>query len=421
MKYSAFFLILVFSSISQAQNYPRVNGSEYHFLEDGVTYEFLEGKTEATTFIGLDMDLDHQIQKFTVTCSHQIGKQIEEQYDAIDMNAYRTCLDRTNDVDSCEDIRKKIHKLNHNLGNRLVIYREQCFQPVKHKRGFWTCDDSLLTDAMRNSEHQYDRYLYYSCLVIKGNESEGLPNLYLLADQPGGWENNSIDAAYFIANYHMTNGQLDGQVRIRDSWHTDNYTEAAQTPQEKQRVEKAVEYFNKTSAVFLLLTDREGIDNYFFEMLWSAYLTTKIYFRSSIAYRQHEPDIVKWNFAPDMLDTNDQRDTLEQVIRYGNDCANLPRKSSNHPELYQAVTTSCRGMVDAAQKLIPVFDNWIETLIKPNCKHMLEMLTTDTDAENYNDPDCPEFDELHTEIHNITDEYGSLREKAFEDYRNSRK
>lgn len=100
MKYSAFF-ILVFSSISQAQSYPRVSGTEYDFLEDGVTYEFLEGETVSTTF------RDLPDQTFTIICSHQIEQQRNALWDsASEENS--ACLERVEKTrDACNAAGKK--------------------------------------------------------------------------------------------------------------------------------------------------------------------------------------------------------------------------------------------------------------------------------------------------------------------------
>lgn len=479
MKYLAFFL-LVFSGISQAQNYPRVSGTEYDFLEDGVTYEFLEGETVSSTF----GDLPNQT--VTITCSHQIKQQREALWDSAGKES-STCLERAektrdacnatgtkeckrlsaesenkashcfdsqvkqkcygisydsdyvvkflsctgdlrkecdthyllkydcrqktwdncydtyeNDTDSCWN---KFHQTTNSeqsdtLGQQYVLYESLCFQPVKHKRGRWDCDDSHLTEAMRNSESQYDRYLYYSCLVIRGNESEGLPELYLLADQPGGWEQNSIEANYFLGIYLMTDGKLDGVIRIKAR---EGEPTLRPTGQDRERIfgqNGALKYFYAAQALAKLEND----PNNDFEEALSAILVTEIHLNNSFLAKHHDPIL---DTGAGSIDFGGDSDNLENITRFGEECANLPNRtgregSSLKPELYQKITTNCRFIADTVPRLQQLDKKRRQILSQPHCAAVRERIPEI--MENYNDPNCPEYDELHTELDSFAEE-----------------
>ncbi len=74
----------------------------------------------------------------------------------------------------------------------------------KYERGKYVCSDETEELFNRYSEDLHYRYLHFSCEVIKGNDSVGLPELYILADR-----HSNLLANNFLAHYLQTNGELD--------------------------------------------------------------------------------------------------------------------------------------------------------------------------------------------------------------------
>lgn len=181
-------------------------------------------------------------------------------------------------------------------------------------RGNWSCDSSHLTEGRKHAEDMYERYLYYECLVISGKDSEGLPELYLLADQPGGWEPHSIHASYFLANYLRSDGKLDGSAS-------------------PDKTDEALKYYFAVLAQAKLEQDS---DNDSYELMAALYVP----YLYLVKYNHHVPGLDYWN--------------LDEAIRYADECANLPGKAGAGPGRHQAVTASCRLMKDFALKLKPL-------------------------------------------------------------------
>ena len=328
-------------------------------------------------------------------------------------NVWDDCYDTyENDTASCWD---KYHQTTDSersdtLGKQLVLFQGNCFQPIEHKRGTWTCDDSHLTEAMRNSERQYDRYLYYSCLVIKGNEGEGLPNLYLLADQPGDWESQSIEAKYFLGRYLMSDGKPNGGIRIKAREKSEGEPVLRPTNQDRERIfghRGALYYFYAASAQAKLEDD----PNNDFEEAFSAKFVTRIHLLNSFLFNHHDPI---FDMGAGSLDFGGYSDNLENITRFGEECANLPNRTGREGSTlktgsYQAVTTECRLIADAVPRLRRLDEKRRQILSQSHCAAVRERISED--AKNYNDPNCPEYDELHTELDSFVNELvTSIRE-----------
>ena len=227
-------------------------------------------------------------------------------------------------------------------------------------RGNWSCDSSHLTEGRKHAEDMYERYLYYECLVISGKDSEGLPELYLLADHPGEWEPHSIHASYFLANYLRSDGKLDGSAS-------------------PDKTDEALKYYFAVLAQAKLEQDS---DNDSYELMAALYVP----YLYLVKYNHHVPGLDYWN--------------LDEAIRYADECANLPGKAGAGPGRHQAVTASCRLMKDFALKLKPLDEKRAGILAQPHCETV-----RNTVWEEYpTSPDCPEYDAIHEEIHSLIDD-----------------
>ena len=257
-----------------------------------------------------------------------------------------------------------------NLIDTVSKLKQYCWARIKYERGNWSCNSLDLLVAWRDSKDVDTRAEYYKCVVIQGKDSEGLPELYLLADQPGGWGQNSIYARYFLANYLRTDGKLDGSTA-------------------PNKIDEALKYY---FAVWAQAKLEQDSDNDFYE-LQAAYYVPRLY-------------VFKHNHHVFSLDYSN----LDEVIRYADECANLPNKTGVEPERYQATITSCRLMKDTALKLKPLDEKRVETLTQPHCEAVREAV-----SEDYPDnPNCPEYDEIHKEIHSLQEDLSSAINDAWD-------
>ena len=259
-----------------------------------------------------------------------------------------------------------------------LSYAEQ-----KYKRGRYVCSDRAEDRFKQNSEDLHNRYLYFSCEVIKGNDSVGLPELYILADR-----HSNLLANNFLAHYLQTNGELDNSF-------IDITT-----------VDEAIKYRMRTQALIKLIPNYPPEGLRFIERdgqieLDSAYKLPHLYFLKynlGIIGDYRVVLINSPNYEGDKnLETypdynTKMYDSLENVIKYAGECANLPQKAHFNPDRYQATIKACDLMRDVAKNI---------DLLEENRKNILKTCDNFTEDEE----SCPEYYKAHDEINELMVDY----------------
>ncbi len=265
-----------------------------------------------------------------------------------------------------------------------LSYAEQ-----KYERGRYVCSDRAEELFNQYSEDLLYRYLYFSCEVIKGNDSVGLPELYILADR-----HSNLLANNFLANYLQTNGELDNSFI------------------EIKTVDEAIKYRQRTQAIIKLIPNYPPEGLRFIERdgqieLDSAYKLPHLYFLKynlGIIGDYHSALINSLNYEGDKnLETypdynTKMYDSLENVVKYAGECANLPQKPHFNLERYQATIKACALMRELALNIDP---------LEAKRKQLLKKCEEDIAEEI-----CPEYYEVHNKIHEFmvdyADEYDEL-------------
>ncbi len=260
-----------------------------------------------------------------------------------------------------------------------LSYAEQ-----KYKRGRYVCSDETEELFNRYSEDLHYRYLHFSCEVIKGNDSVGLPELYILADR-----HSNLLANDFLANYLQTNGELDNSFI------------------EITTVDEAIKYRMRTQALIKL------IPNYPYSTLYE-FIERDDQIELDSAYKLPHLYLLKYNLgiigdyrvvlinSPNYegdknLETypdynTKMYDSLENVVKYAGECANLPQKPHFNLERYQATIKACALMRELALNIDPLEAK------RKNILKTCDNLTEDEES-------CPEYYKAHYEISKFMSDY----------------
>ena len=254
----------------------------------------------------------------------------------------------------------------------------------EYERGRYVCSDLNERDFKLNPQDLDERYFHFSCEVIKGNDSVGLPELYILADK-----HSHLLANNFLANYLQTNGELNNSFI------------------EITTVDEAIKYRMRTQALIKL------IPNYPYSTLYefierddqieldSAYKLPHLYFvkyNLGIIGDYHVALLNSPSYEGDKnLETypeynTNMYDSLENVVKYAGECANLPQKPHFNLERYNATIKACNLMRDAAKNI---------DLLEENRKNILKTCDDFTEDEE----SCPEYYKAHDEISELMVDY----------------
>ena len=256
-----------------------------------------------------------------------------------------------------------------------------------YKRGMQSCTFETAEKYYRQDPEDLSyQVLYASCLIIKGDDSTGLPMLYHLADQT-----DSVTANLFLADYLSTDGRFEN-------------------PLTKTNLDEAINYYYRTQAIISLIPTYPEPDYFFHERnhqmhLRSSYSVPHLYLaRYKLGaggdYRVHQlqdPDYDGDRNKDTFPKYNGfMRDSLNQGLREARECRDLPQRYYHNPDHYKANIESCALMVDLFQALIPLEEQRQEILL--GCRDENDIVQMERE-------DCPKYYETHTEINNLMEAY----------------
>ena len=262
----------------------------------------------------------------------------------------------------------------------------------RYKRGRYVCTDESEIDFKLNPQDLDERYFHFSCEVIKGNDSIGLPELYILADK-----HSHLLANSFLADYLQTDGNLDNSFI------------------EITAVDKAIKYRMQTQAIIKLTPNYppEGLRliEYVEQIeLDSAYELAHLYLLKYNLGIIGDYRVALFN-SPSYEGDKDREtypdyntlmlDSLSNAIRYAGECANLPQKPHFNSDRYQATLTACNLLKDLALETIPLEDKRKQLL---------------NQCPDLNETNCPEYNETHLEINGFLLDYKDKYNKLSEEF-----
>ena len=266
-----------------------------------------------------------------------------------------------------------------------------------YERGNHACDVSMAEEDYRQDpEHLGTQVMYAICLVIKGDDATGLPELYRLADYQ-----NSVTASFFLAEYLETDGRFT-------------------SPPSYEHLDEAIKYYYRTQVLIDHIPAYPEPDYFFHERieqmhLQSVYSPVKLYINKYDAgilgdYRRHlyqspsnqgDREGELWPQYSTLT-----RDSLNNALRLARECAGLPKQYYFNSALYRAVIEACQLDAEQAQTLLPLEEKRLGTLLRPRC-------------EDLNETNCPEYYETHQEIYDLRVDYVERIGKVFDLWRQS--
>ena len=262
-------------------------------------------------------------------------------------------------------------------------------------RGMQSCDFSVAEKYYQQDPNDLSyQDLYATCLIIKGDDANGLPMLYHLADQK-----SSVTANFFLADYLSTDGRFAN-------------------PSTKKTLDEAINYYYRTLAIIDLIPTYPEPDYFFHEKnhqmhLNSTYRVPRLYLaRYQLgAAGDYGAHLMQWpGYEGESKDTFPKyntfmRDSLNQGLQQAQHCRDLPRKRYHNPAHYKANAESCTLLVDLIKTLIPLEEQRQQILL--DCRD--ENGIVQMGWEN-----CPKYYESHKEINNLMEAYS---EAAFAIFR----
>lgn len=275
-----------------------------------------------------------------------------------------------------------------------------------YRRGKRVCTDESEERFKYDSEDLDNRYFYASCLVIKGEDSKGLPMLYILADQ-----HSHVLASDFLANYLRTDGRFE-------------------LPLTHVAVDESIKYYMRSQVLIKLMPHYP--EPYEFIERNSQIELNSIYYVPHLYLLKYNIDSVgdlqahllqSPSYEGDRnIDTYPKyntymRDSLNNVIRYAGECANLPQKEHFNVRRYQATTESCRLMRDLAVTLLPLEEKRQEILRQPHCED-LKLPDSENACETgeyHPNTNCLEYSETHCQINELMTDYIESYVRLFTD------
>ena len=261
---------------------------------------------------------------------------------------------------------------------------------AKYQRGYRACSDKSEEYYKQDSENIEYQYLYASCLVIKGEDSKGLPQLYLLADH-----NSSLTANFFLADYLWTDGRFENLIT-------------------EKNLNEAIHYYLRTQAIIDLIPNYPE-PNYFFHEK-SHQMELKAIYRVPYLYLTKYNLGIIGNYRIHQLQSPSYQgnrnketypeyntlmwDSLDKAHRFAKQCASLPQKRHFDSIFYKATIEACDLLKDLVASLIPLEEKRQEILLQSHCKDL-------------NETNCPEYYDTHTEAYDLITNYVEVAENIF--------
>ncbi len=261
-----------------------------------------------------------------------------------------------------------------------------------HRRGKHGCNFSKAKKYYeQDSKDLGNQTLYATCLVIKGEDAEGMARLYHLADFQ-----DQISASFFLAEYLETDGGFSSSA-------TD------------KTIDEAIRYYSRTLALIALNPDYPYEDYFFHERNYQSELNSV--FAPAELYlwkyrRGAQGDYVKHllqspSYEGSYKNTYPKyniwmQDSLNKSFQWADRCANWPPKWYHRPNLYEAVTEVCNLIKDTVRSIIPLEEKRQGILLQAHCN------------KDLNKANCPEYWETHIEIEDHIKNYIDLATNIFQ-------
>ena len=259
------------------------------------------------------------------------------------------------------------------------------------KRGEQGCDFSEAKKFYeQDSEDLGNQVLYATCLVIKGEDANGLARLYHLAD-----DKSSVSASFFLAEYLETDGRF-------------------RSPATDKTLAEAIQYYLHTQSIIALIPNYPEPDYFFHERnyqmeLYSVFRVPSLYLwkykQGAIGdYTKHL--LQSPSYQGDQSENTYPEyntlmwDSLNKIAFHAERCANLPQKRHFDPKLYKATTEACRLLKGLALTLKPLEEKRQKILRQNHCRDL-------------NQTNCPEYYETHLEIQAHIKDYIKIGTRIF--------
>ena len=261
---------------------------------------------------------------------------------------------------------------------------------AEYRRGDRVCTDKSEEYYRQDSENLENQHLYASCLVIKGQDAQGLAMLYPLADHK-----SLVTSNFFIADYLETDGRFENTLTI-------------------SQLNEAIKYHLRTLAIINSIPTYPEPDYWAYERLnqmelKSTYVVPVMYLEKYESgaigdYCNHaiQSGFEKADDCPTFPEYNSYMlDNLNKVVRYARECASLPQKRHFDLNRYQATVKACSLFKELALTLlIPLEEKRQEILLQPKCADL-------------NKTNCPEYYETHQEIADHIRDYVREKDRIF--------
>ena len=241
----------------------------------------------------------------------------------------------------------------------------------------------------QDSKDLGNQYTYAACLVIKGEDINGLARLYHLADYQ-----SSVSASFFLAEYLGTDGRF-------------------RSPATEKNLDEAIQYYLHTQAIIALIPNYPEPDYFFHERnyqieLYSVFYPSELYlwkYRLGTLGDYTKHLLQSPSYQGNRTKTHPKyntlmRDSLNKAVYHAEQCANLPQKRHFDPKLYKATIEVCHLIKELALTLMPLEKKRQEILQQAHCKDL-------------NRDNCPEYYETHWDIENQIRDYVKVASNIF--------
>ncbi len=264
----------------------------------------------------------------------------------------------------------------------------------EYRRGTEVCTDLSEEFFKEDSENLFNQYAHASCLVIKGQDALGMPMLYHLADHE-----SHIPSSFFIADYLSTDGQFNDKLTTTN-------------------IDEALKYYFRTLALIDLYPYYPGEEFDFYEIEFQAELYSVL--SIPLLYLNKYEKGIRGDNCKRLIQNGYQKscpifaeeyqrttlDSLNQALRFAQDCAGLPEKRHFIPILYQATMKSCADKVELVLDLIPLEEKRQQLLLREDCKNIME--------------ECSEYKDNYVQLHILMKQHMERMNKLFEEARQKR-
>lgn len=273
-----------------------------------------------------------------------------------------------------------------------------CFSSLSwgnsYSKGRHVCEDFKgVEQDYKNSLQNTDEYskigdqiAYAACLVMKGENAQGMYLMHNVADR-----HNHIFAALFIAEYIETNGRFE-------------------FPFDYENINEAIRAFYRVLAYIdfepgyplskpINYTVYEKFDQ--MELRASYHIPMLYFVRFSLGfyglYHEHLHTSAGYN-GDKSLPTfpkyrDDTRESLRKVIESADHCLALPKKRHFFADHYEYFQKQCRLLKETALILQPLEEKRLVLLATESCKRDL--------------PSCEEYNNLHKQMKDIMNQHVS--------------